>query len=115
MNMDAEKKKCFCGCLKDQIITFWMKDQSIGCKLLQVRCIQIAIDNPAKAGEFRVFNQFTEQFSVNQLAEIVKKGGAKLGLDVQVMFLPNVHAASSKASEPTLSLKVRSTSYPTLF
>lgn len=50
---------------------------------LQVRCIQIAIDNPAKQGEFRVFNQFTEQFSVNQLASIVKTAGDKLGLNVQ--------------------------------
>lgn len=32
----------------------------------------------------RVFNQFTEQFSVNQLAEIVGREGKKLGLDVQV-------------------------------
>lgn len=31
-----------------------------------------------------MFNQFTEQFSVNQLADIVKREGAKLGLDVQV-------------------------------
>ena len=52
--------------------------------LWQVRCVQIAIDNPAKSGEFRVFNQFTEQFSVNQLADIVKRGGEKLGLDVKV-------------------------------
>jgi hypothetical protein len=27
-----------------------------------VRCIQIAIDNPAEKGTMRVFNQFTEQF-----------------------------------------------------
>ncbi len=47
-----------------------------------VRCIQIAIDNPAKQGEFRVFNQFTEQFSVNQLADIVEKEGKKLGINV---------------------------------
>ena len=45
---------------------------------------QIAIDNPANKGEMRVFNQFTEQFSVNQLADIVSKEGKKLGLDVQV-------------------------------
>ena len=45
---------------------------------------QIAIDNPAKQGEMRVFNQFTEQFSVNQLADIVSKEGKKLGLDVKV-------------------------------
>lgn len=49
-----------------------------------VRCIQLAIDNPAAKGEMRVFNQITEMWSVNQLAELVTKEGAKLGLDVQV-------------------------------
>ena len=53
----------------------------------QVRCVQLAIDNPAGAGEFRVFNQFTEQFSVNDLAAIIKREGTKLGLDVQVQCL----------------------------
>ncbi len=33
-----------------------------GLASLQVRCVQIAIDNPAKQGEMRVFNQFTEMF-----------------------------------------------------
>merc|ERR1719247_402514 len=37
-----------------------------------VRCIQLAIDSPAEAGSMRVMNQFTEQFSVNQLASLVK-------------------------------------------
>lgn len=50
---------------------------------------QLAIDNPAKAGEMRVFNQFTEMWSVNQLAEIVGREGKKLGLDVQVTKVPN--------------------------
>ncbi|MGD0219314.1 MAG: NAD-dependent epimerase/dehydratase family protein [Acidimicrobiales bacterium] len=36
-------------------------------------CIELACLNPAEAGEFRVFNQFTEQFSVSQLAEWVKR------------------------------------------
>ena len=36
-----------------------------------VRCIEIACENPPPAGEFRVFNQFTECFSVMQLAEMV--------------------------------------------
>ena len=57
----------------------------------QVRCVQIAIDNPAAAGEFRVFNQFTEQFSVNDLARIVSTQGAKLGLDVKVSCILAVH------------------------
>ena len=35
-----------------------------------VRCIEIACLNPAKPGEFRVFNQFTEQFNILELAKI---------------------------------------------
>ena len=31
-------------------------------------CVELAALNPAEAGEFRVFNQFTEQFSVIELA-----------------------------------------------
>jgi UDP-sulfoquinovose synthase len=54
-----------------------------------VRCLELAIANPAEPGEMRVFNQFTEQFSVNQLAELVKVQGAKLDLDVQVTNVPN--------------------------
>jgi UDP-sulfoquinovose synthase len=49
-----------------------------------VRCIQLAIDNPAPKGEMRVFNQITEMWSVNQLAELVVKEGNKFGLDVEV-------------------------------
>ena len=37
----------------------------------------------------RVFNQFTEQFSVNELASLVTKAGSKLGLDVKKMTVPN--------------------------
>ena len=54
-----------------------------------MRCIQIAVDNPAARGEMRVFNQFTEQFSVNQLAEMVGREGKKLGLTVDVRTYPN--------------------------
>jgi UDP-sulfoquinovose synthase len=54
-----------------------------------VRCIQIAIDNPAEKGTMRVFNQFTEQFSVNDLARIVTAEGKKLGLEVETISIPN--------------------------
>jgi UDP-sulfoquinovose synthase len=36
-------------------------------------CIELACANPAAAGEFRVFNQFTESFSVTGLAKWVKR------------------------------------------
>ena len=34
-------------------------------------CVELALLNPAATGEFRVFNQFTESFSINEMAEIV--------------------------------------------
>jgi len=54
-----------------------------------VRCLQIAIDNPAEKGEMRVFNQITETWSVNEIADIVVAQGNKLGLDVQKVNIPN--------------------------
>jgi UDP-sulfoquinovose synthase len=54
-----------------------------------LRCVELAIGSPAAAGEFRVFNQFTEQFSVLDLAEQVQKAGAAVGLDVQVDHIDN--------------------------
>jgi UDP-sulfoquinovose synthase len=54
-----------------------------------IRCIEIACNHPANKGEFRVFNQFTEQFSVLELANMVQAGGAKLGLKVDVVHLPD--------------------------
>jgi UDP-sulfoquinovose synthase len=36
-----------------------------------VECIRLAVENPADRGEFRVFNQMTESYSVAKIAEIV--------------------------------------------
>ncbi|MDV2995280.1 MAG: hypothetical protein N4J56_004934 [Chroococcidiopsis sp. SAG 2025] len=54
-----------------------------------VRCVELAIANPANPGEFRVFNQFTELFSVGDLAVMVQKAGNALGLKVEVNNLDN--------------------------
>jgi UDP-sulfoquinovose synthase len=54
-----------------------------------LQCVELAALNPANEGEFRVFNQFTEQFSVNQLAELVQMAGREYGLDVSVETLQN--------------------------
>ena len=54
-----------------------------------VRCMEIAIANPAEAGKFRVFNQFTEMFSVADLAEMVQKAGKTMDLDVKISNLDN--------------------------
>ena len=54
-----------------------------------VRCMEIAVANPAAEGEFRVFNQFTEQFSVLDLAMMVKKAGEDAGMTVEVDHVRN--------------------------
>jgi UDP-sulfoquinovose synthase len=54
-----------------------------------VRCIELACLSPAAPGEFRVFNQFTEQFSVLELAGLVQTAGAHLGYDVKIEHLPD--------------------------
>jgi UDP-sulfoquinovose synthase len=53
-----------------------------------VRCVELACLNPASPGECRVFNQFTEQFSVMEMARLVKAAGKKLGLKVEIDHLP---------------------------
>jgi UDP-sulfoquinovose synthase len=54
-----------------------------------VRCIEIACLQPAGIGECRVFNQFTEQFSVLELARMVQIAGRKLGLHVEIDHIPD--------------------------
>jgi len=52
-------------------------------------CVKLAIDNPAQQGELRIFNQFTEVFSVNDLAQKVATAGNKMGMNVKIDSLEN--------------------------
>ena len=54
-----------------------------------LQCVELAVLNPAERGEMRVYNQFTEQFSVEQLAEHVREAGKEVGIDVAVDRLEN--------------------------
>ena len=54
-----------------------------------IKCIELAIESPAEKGEFRVFNQFTEQFSLNNLASMVSDVAQKMGLDPVVEHIMN--------------------------
>ncbi len=54
-----------------------------------IRCVELAITSPAKEGEYRVFNQITEQFSLLELAEMVANYSKVLGLEAQITHLPN--------------------------
>jgi UDP-sulfoquinovose synthase len=59
-----------------------------------VRCVELACVHPAARGECRVFNQFTEQFSVLQIAQLVQVAGRKLGLSVDIDHLPDPRVES---------------------
>jgi UDP-sulfoquinovose synthase len=54
-----------------------------------VRCIELACLNPAARGECRVYNQFTEQFSVLDLAKNVREAGKDLGMKVEIDHIPD--------------------------
>jgi UDP-sulfoquinovose synthase len=54
-----------------------------------VRCIELACANPPALGEYRVFNQFTEQFSIRELALLVEKVAVEAGLSTTVEHLEN--------------------------
>lgn len=54
-----------------------------------LQCVELAMVNPAGKGELKILNQFTEQFTVNQLAERVRRVGKSIGLDVQIASIAN--------------------------
>ncbi len=54
-----------------------------------LQCVELAVNTPADLGEFRVFNQFTEQFSVAELAELVKRSATERGIEVEIQNFPN--------------------------
>jgi UDP-sulfoquinovose synthase len=66
-------------------------------------CVTLALENPAEEGEFRVFNQFTESFSVRDMADMVKQASSKPVTIAEGLHNPRVeheehyfHAANTK-------------------
>ncbi len=54
-----------------------------------VRCIELAAQNPADRGEMRVYNQFTEQWSVQQLADRVHAVASTMGMEATIDHVTN--------------------------
>jgi UDP-sulfoquinovose synthase len=52
-------------------------------------CVELALLHPADPGQYRVFNQFVETFSVNDLAVQVRAAGKQLSLEVKINKIPN--------------------------
>lgn len=54
-----------------------------------LNCIRLSLEHPANPGELKIFNQFTETFSVNEIASKVQRVGKQLGLDVEIKAIEN--------------------------
>jgi UDP-sulfoquinovose synthase len=54
-----------------------------------IQCLRIAIENPAAIGEYRVFNQLDEVYTILELAQYVVRAGKSLGIDVKIQPVPN--------------------------
>jgi UDP-sulfoquinovose synthase len=54
-----------------------------------LQCVALAASNPPRKGELRILNQFTETFSVNDLAERVERVATRMGLPVKIQHLDN--------------------------
>ncbi|RLA86862.1 MAG: NAD-dependent dehydratase [Deltaproteobacteria bacterium] len=61
-----------------------------------LQCVHISENTPAKKGELRIFNQIMETFSANELAEMTRRVGAKLGYEVEINHLENPRKESEK-------------------
>ena len=54
-----------------------------------LQCIRLSLEKPADPGELRIFNQFVETFSVNDLAQRVKNAAGGFGLNVEIQSIEN--------------------------
>ncbi len=72
-----------------------------------LQCVELAVNNPAELGEFRVFNQFTEQFTVLELAELVQRAAAKLGHRVEIRSYPNPRVEAEEHYYNAANTKLR--------
>jgi UDP-sulfoquinovose synthase len=54
-----------------------------------LNCVRLSLENPPGSGSLQIFNQFTETFSVNQLAERVQRVGKEFGLYVKIKNVVN--------------------------
>ncbi|HEV8015574.1 MAG TPA: NAD-dependent epimerase/dehydratase family protein [Stellaceae bacterium] len=54
-----------------------------------LQCVALAAATPPAKGVLRILNQFTETFSVNELAERVRNAAATIGLKIEIQHLDN--------------------------
>lgn len=61
-----------------------------------MQCLTLALETPPEKGEYRVFNQFDEIYTINQLAEEVQRVGNRLGYGVKIQHPENPRIEAEK-------------------
>jgi len=61
-----------------------------------LKCMNIALENPSGKGKLSIFNQFTEQYSVINIAKKIIKAFKTLEIDVQMKKIPNPRIEKEK-------------------
>ena len=69
--------------------------------------MELAVENPAELGEYRVFNQFTEQFSVAELAQLVRRSAGEVGHEVEIRNYPNPRVEAEQHYYNAANTKLR--------
>jgi UDP-sulfoquinovose synthase len=54
-----------------------------------LQCVGLAAENPADAGELKIYNQLTETFTVSELATLVASAAGSMDIDVQIDSIEN--------------------------
>jgi len=61
-----------------------------------LNCISLTLNNKPKQGSLNIYNQFTEQFSVNELAKKVKKALIKININATIKKIKNPRIEQEK-------------------
>ena len=85
------KSLCHSSCSRDSLSVFGSGGQRRGFIHLRdsIKCISLAAANPPKPGAFDIYNQFTEVFSVIEIAEIFVQAARELGLKCSIEKVKN--------------------------
>lgn len=76
-----------------------------------IQCLNIVIDNPPKKGEYRVFNQFENIYSLKSLANMVYQAASNLNLDPSIENIPNPRTEADSHYYNPVSERLRSLGY----
>ena len=87
----AINRFCCQAVIGHPLTLFGVGNQKRGFLPLQdsVTCLRLAVENPPQRGEYRVFNQFENAYTISELAHMVQAVAAEIGLEVEIRHYEN--------------------------